>query len=120
MDQVEAQFGTLISMNHSLLKAAGMSCLELDRVAYLSEKHGFTAKLTGAGGGGCALTFVPATAPNESLEELIHDLEKKGMNCFQARLGVKGIRINPSSDISISQFRSCSFEELERFFELFS
>ena len=45
-------------MNHAILSAYGVSHSALDKVRDLTLKFGFHSKLTGAGGGGCALTLL--------------------------------------------------------------
>jgi mevalonate kinase len=60
-----ASLSRLIRMNHSLLNAIGVGHEALDRVSKSSSALGFSTKLTGAGGGGCALTLLP---DNPSIE----------------------------------------------------
>ncbi|KAJ3343077.1 hypothetical protein HDU91_000452 [Kappamyces sp. JEL0680] len=92
---VELEFAQLIATNQALLSAAGMSCAALDRVALLSQEQGLACKLTGAGGGGCALTYISSLAALDPhrIDRLEQQLRSEGMSCFQARLGVKGIQV---------------------------
>lgn len=46
----------LFRMNQSLLRAIGVSTPEIDRIIAQIEERGFSAKITGAGGGGYILT----------------------------------------------------------------
>jgi mevalonate kinase len=48
----------LVDVNHSLLAALGVSHPALEKVREISSKLGLKSKLTGAGGGGCALTLI--------------------------------------------------------------
>jgi hypothetical protein len=49
-----------MALNHGLLNAMGVGHPALTKVAEASFRHGGMAcKLTGAGGGGCAITLVP-------------------------------------------------------------
>lgn len=48
----------LVEMNHHLLNAIGVGHAQLDRVCALATRFGMKAKLTGAGGGGCAFVLV--------------------------------------------------------------
>lgn len=64
-----ARFGDLANMAHALLGALGVSSPVLDELCWLAREHGaLGAKLTGAGGGGCAFA-VPAGSP-EALAEV--------------------------------------------------
>ena len=49
----------MIRDNHSLLCVLGVDHPELDRVCRITIDHGLRSKLTGAGGGGCAFTYLP-------------------------------------------------------------
>lgn len=50
-------------MNHALLNSIGVGHPVLDRVVSLAAQHQLNgAKLTGAGGGGCALVLLPPPA----------------------------------------------------------
>jgi len=49
----------LFNINHNLLCALGVSHPSLDTIVAEANKAGFPSKLTGAGGGGCALILSP-------------------------------------------------------------
>ncbi len=52
--------GDLMNINHGLLAALGVSTLELDHACHAARKVGaLGAKLTGSGGGGCAIAIAP-------------------------------------------------------------
>ncbi|AKG92454.1 mevalonate kinase [Geoglobus ahangari] len=51
-----AEVSRLFRMNQSLLRAIGVSTPEIDRIVARVEEAGYSAKITGAGGGGCVLT----------------------------------------------------------------
>lgn len=46
-------------MNHHLLNALGVGHSTLDKVCQIVNQFGLTGKLTGGGGGGCAIALVP-------------------------------------------------------------
>jgi mevalonate kinase len=48
----------MITINHNLLCSLGVGHSSLSEVVNASEAADFTCKLTGAGGGGCAITFI--------------------------------------------------------------
>jgi mevalonate kinase len=56
-ERITEQLGELISINQGLLNSVGVGHEKLDTVARLTKGIGWT-KLTGAGGGGCALTLL--------------------------------------------------------------
>ena len=46
-------------MNQHLLNMLGAGHSSLDRVVSIARRHNLHAKLTGAGGGGCAFALIP-------------------------------------------------------------
>ena len=56
-ESITDSLGELISINQGLLNSVGVGHEKLDTVARLTKSVGWT-KLTGAGGGGCALTLL--------------------------------------------------------------
>jgi len=57
----------LISFNQSLLRAIGVSTPEIDVLIAKLEKEGMTAKITGAGGGGCVFGIYTGNKPEGSI-----------------------------------------------------
>ncbi|MCS7130537.1 MAG: mevalonate kinase [Archaeoglobaceae archaeon] len=60
------EFGELIHMNQSLLRALGVSSPEIEEIVSKLEKDGFRVKLTGAGGGGCIFGIFSGRKPENS------------------------------------------------------
>lgn len=83
--------GDLFRVNHHLLNALGVGHPALTVVVEESQKQGMSCKLTGAGGGGCAITLVPRTASEEQLTQLQENLASKGFVTFQSSVGGKGL-----------------------------
>jgi len=50
----------MMSANHALLCVLGVNHPAIEKVCRMTHDHGLTSKLTGAGGGGCVITFLPA------------------------------------------------------------
>lgn len=70
------ELGVLISTNNNLLRSLGVSHSRLDQVFAISENLGFHAKLTGAGGGGCAFILLPKDYKKlDDFKTLCKDLE---------------------------------------------
>jgi len=109
------ELGRLARVNHCLLNALGVGHESLDTVVRASLRHGFTAKLTGAGGGGCAITLLPASPADEapspavasgaaaaaasaSLEARVaafqDEMRGLGYDCFSTTLGGSGVLIH--------------------------
>ena len=82
----------LVAVNHGLLVALGVSHPSLEEIRIITEKRSLGAtKLTGAGGGGCAITLVYDSATEADIESVSRELEAKGFETFQAMLGGKGV-----------------------------
>jgi mevalonate kinase len=56
----------LIFINHSLLRAIGVSTPEIDETIAKLEMKGLRAKITGAGGGGCIFGLLKGDKPEKS------------------------------------------------------
>lgn len=82
--------GKLLTINHWLLNALGVSHPLLDRLVYASLRAGaLGAKLTGAGGGGCMIALVT----KQSRPKIIRAISKEGFNTMPARLSRTGVRL---------------------------
>lgn len=80
VDSAWPKLGELMSMNHELLRACGVSTDELDRVVADARACGaLGAKLTGAGGGGAAIALA-----NGETRSLIARLRERGWEAFAA------------------------------------
>ena len=94
----------LFERNQNLLRAVGVSHPSLEIVCNSSRKYGFESKLTGAGGGGCAVTFlgleeVSTSGNDESdaknkIKTLMEELRNEhGFDCFECDVGGPGVRL---------------------------
>ena len=66
------EISSLVNINHKLLVSLGVSHPSLDLIYTESLQAGFSCKLTGAGGGGCAFTLGPFS-PDSSNESEVKD-----------------------------------------------
>lgn len=89
-----SKIGVLINMNHALLASLGVSHPELEKVVALGRIRGFSTKLTGAGGGGCALSLIPFGDNHIQTSEFIETVKSMGMLCFQASIGQNGVNLS--------------------------
>ena len=104
--------GELMSVNHGLLTSLGVSHPKLERLRYLVEQAGVGwTKLTGAGGGGCAITLLkPDTSPqaaqlngkaayaeatpySKALHQLEGQLDEEGFQKYETTLGGDGVGV---------------------------
>ncbi|MCJ1486313.1 hypothetical protein MMC06_006490 [Schaereria dolodes] len=86
--------GDLFNFNHGLLVSLSVSHPRLERIRELVDDVGVGwTKLTGAGGGGCAITLLkPGTAPKD-LQNLETKLDVEGFERFETTLGGDGVGV---------------------------
>ena len=89
-----AHLGTLIRINHGFLVSLGVSHPRLERIREIIDHAdiGWT-KLTGAGGGGCAITLVRPDADPQLLQDLETKLTAEGFNQYESILGGDGVGV---------------------------
>ncbi|KAF9099618.1 Mevalonate kinase [Mortierella sp. AD031] len=88
-----SRFGELVDVNHGLLAALGVSHPSLEKVREISSKLGLKSKLTGAGGGGCALTLIRDDVTPETVAVVKQLLEAEGFHCMETSVGGPGAGI---------------------------
>lgn len=93
-----SHLGELMTLNHGLLSSLGVSHPRLERLRYLVNQSGVGwTKLTGAGGGGCAITLLkPDDADSDrssALVELEKSLESEGFAKYETTLGGDGVGV---------------------------
>jgi mevalonate kinase len=110
-----AHLGELMSVNHGLLTSLGVSHPKLERLRYLVDQAGVGwTKLTGAGGGGCAITLLKPTTSTSTngtqqlngeaaheppvdktppMETLLDQLEAEGFERYETTLGGDGVGV---------------------------
>jgi len=103
----------LVNLNHGLLSALGVSHPSLEMIKSLAMQHGFAAKLTGAGAGGCMLVYVPRSIPSTTLDAFKRAAWEQGFSVYETTLGATGARCYNANHMSLSDFERFSFEELE-------
>ncbi|EGV60568.1 Mevalonate kinase [Yamadazyma tenuis] len=100
----------LASVNHGLLVALGVSHPALEQVKMIAdiEQIGVT-KLTGAGGGGCAITLVDDSVAEEKIQQVISQYTAKGFECYETSLGGKGVGALFMDDCNHAVFAADAF-----------
>ena len=86
--------GELFNFNHGLLVSLSVSHPRLERIRELVDIVGAGwTKLTGAGGGGCAITLLNPNSKKEARRELEERLDAEGYECFETLLGGDGVGV---------------------------
>ncbi|KAI4180813.1 MAG: hypothetical protein L6R41_007004 [Letrouitia leprolyta] len=86
--------GELMKVNHGLLVALGVSHPKLERIRDIADSVGVGwTKLTGAGGGGCAITLLSSEASPSTLKRLEEKLCDEGFERYETKLGGDGVGV---------------------------
>lgn len=86
--------GDLMNVNHGLLAALGVSHPRLERIRELVDSAGLGwTKLTGAGGGGSAITLLRPDTKPEALKKLESQLDAEDYERFEATIGGDGVGV---------------------------
>ncbi|KAK9137220.1 hypothetical protein Sjap_007814 [Stephania japonica] len=93
----EEKLQELMEMNQGLLQSMGVSHTTIETVLRTTLKYKLASKLTGAGGGGCVLTLLPALLAGTIVDKVITELESCGFQCLIAEIGGKGVEVSFSS-----------------------
>ncbi|CAG8524546.1 10791_t:CDS:10 [Ambispora leptoticha] len=99
------KFQDLIDLNHHLLNSLGVGHLALDKIREITARHGLHSKLTGAGGGGCALTLLHDDVLNEVIKRVKIEVSELGFDCFETLVGGPGVGVIDSLGvIDVNEF----------------
>lgn len=91
-DKMVDKLSSLVSVNHGLLSAIGVSHPKLEQIKIIADELALGAtKLTGAGGGGCAITLLKEELGDEQLNKARRVLSEAGFETFSVVLGGKGV-----------------------------
>lgn len=100
--EARSELHELVRINHGLLVALGVLHPKLERVKlYADEAGAGLTKLTGAGGGGCAITLVGEDTSEDTIAEFTAKLEQEGFETFETTLGGKGVGILVGADTHV-------------------
>lgn len=91
----ERALGTLFAANHKALEELQVSHPALEKVKSLAldSPLKLSTKLTGAGGGGCAITLLPSAAAENQITELEHLLIQAGFQPRVIEVGGPGVGV---------------------------
>lgn len=104
-DGTYESLGLLININHGLLVALGVSHPRLERIRELVAVAdvGYT-KLTGAGGGGSAITLLKPSVPTAVSHQLDRQLEAEGFQRYETTLAGHGAGVLRTSNCMFQAF----------------
>ncbi|KAJ2916633.1 hypothetical protein MD484_g3808, partial [Candolleomyces efflorescens] len=93
-DALISALNTLIKENHDHLVTLGVSHPALETIRETTQTpFGLYTKLTGAGGGGCAVTLIPDDFKDGDLQTLIDGLIRQGFQPYLTSVGGSGLGI---------------------------
>ncbi|RXW24293.1 hypothetical protein EST38_g1553 [Candolleomyces aberdarensis] len=93
-DALISALNTLIKENHDYLVTLGVSHPALETIRETTKTpFGLYTKLTGAGGGGCAVTLIPDDFKDGDLQALIDELIRQGFQPYLTSVGGSGLGI---------------------------
>jgi len=87
------QLGELFDTNHCLLNAIGVGHEALEAVCTIARRRGrLHAKLTGAGGGGCAICLIDEGITDDEVDQVIEHLQRDlQATCVRISVGGEGL-----------------------------
>ncbi|WFD42774.1 cysteine-S-conjugate beta-lyase [Malassezia psittaci] len=89
------RMGRLMDLNHLQLVQlnVGHPSLEKVRRTCAAAPHHMHTKLTGAGGGGCAITLVPDDVSAGQMQMLLESLAQQGFTTYETEVGGPGLGV---------------------------
>ncbi|KAG8596817.1 hypothetical protein GDO81_002058 [Engystomops pustulosus] len=87
----------LIDINQHHLNVIGVGHPSLDRLCQATTSHGLHSKLTGAGGGGCAITLLRPDIEPSVVDAVKQELSAYGYQCWRTSIGAPGVSLHSSS-----------------------
>ena len=89
----EEILGMLFNINHQILEILQVGHPALSAVRNASQNAGLACKLTGAGGGGCAITLMKDATSIEEMNKLENHLQDLGFDLYRSAVGGEGVRL---------------------------
>ncbi|KAM4808058.1 mevalonate kinase [Rhinophrynus dorsalis] len=89
----------LIDINQHHLNVIGVGHPSLDRLCQVTASHGLHSKLTGAGGGGCAITLIRPDVDPAVVEGTKQELMDCGFQCWETSIGAMGVSVHSQSSL---------------------
>ncbi|KAM4709834.1 mevalonate kinase [Discoglossus pictus] len=90
----------LIDINQHHLNVIGVGHPSLDKLCQVTASHGLHSKLTGAGGGGCAITLLRPDVDDGVVEAAKQQLIDCGYHCWQTSIGAVGVSAHHPTSVT--------------------
>uniref|UniRef100_A0A8C5LLR4 Mevalonate kinase n=1 Tax=Leptobrachium leishanense TaxID=445787 RepID=A0A8C5LLR4_9ANUR len=90
----------LIDINQHHLNVIGVGHPSLDKVCQVTASHGLHSKLTGSGGGGCAITLLRPDVNPSTVQEAKEKLTDCGFQCWETIIGAPGVLAHSSCSMA--------------------
>ncbi|KAM9331386.1 mevalonate kinase [Gastrophryne carolinensis] len=89
----------LVDINQHHLNVIGVGHPSLDRLCQLTASHDLHSKLTGAGGGGCAVTLLRPGVDPGVVEAAKQQLLDCGYECWETSIGAPGVSVHSPASV---------------------
>ncbi|KAM8962224.1 LOW QUALITY PROTEIN: mevalonate kinase [Pelodytes ibericus] len=90
----------LIDINQHHLNVIGVGHPSLDKLCQVTASHGLHSKLTGSGGGGCAITLLRPDVAPDVLKAAKQELTDCGYQCWETIIGAPGVSVHSPSSMA--------------------
>jgi len=97
-EEIVKELKSMIDVNHYLLCSLNVSHEKIENIRQITKKYGLHTKITGAGGGGCMLTFVPKGSEEEVISDVKVELANNHFTCYDTTIGGDGVLIHKIND----------------------
>ncbi|XP_047674530.1 mevalonate kinase isoform X1 [Tachysurus fulvidraco] len=89
----------LIDINQQHLNVMGVGHMSLNTLCQVTLAHGLHSKLTGAGGGGCAITLLTPETEEHVVRDVIEELKQVGFDCWETSIGAPGVLMHSPTSV---------------------
>ncbi|GAA6079254.1 mevalonate kinase isoform X1 [Tachysurus ichikawai] len=77
----------------------GVGHTSLNTLCQVTLAHGLHSKLTGAGGGGCAITLLTPETEERVVRDVIEELKQVGFDCWETSIGAPGVLMHSPTSV---------------------
>ncbi|KAG4101312.1 mevalonate kinase-like protein [Neocallimastix lanati (nom. inval.)] len=102
-EEIINELKSMIDVNHYLLCSLNVGHEKIEKIRQITQKFGFHSKITGAGGGGCMLTFVPKGSNEDVINKVKTELQNNNFSCYDTTIGGNGVAVHQFNDDYINK-----------------